>query len=80
MTSISLSPAVDVLVVTELGFVEKKAIYGKVSRSLVKRILLQTNICVNITIPTLSNYFVPSQPFDPRHVAGLALTKPLTGS
>lgn len=70
----------DVLVVTEVGFVEKKAIYGKASQSLVKRIPLQTNICVNITIPTPSNYFVPSQLFDLRHVSELALIKPLTGS
>jgi len=75
VTSISLSPVVDVLVVTEVGFVEKNAIYGKVSQSLVKRIPLQTNLCVNITIPTLSNYFTPSQ-FDSltmrlRHAAGL---------
>lgn len=64
MTSISLSPDVDVLVVTEVGLLEKKAIYEKVSQSLVKRIPLQTILCVNITIPTLSNYFAPSQFFD----------------
>ena len=76
MTSISLSPAVDVLVVTEVGFVEKKAIYGKVSQE-----FGQANTAPNKYLRQHHNShtFQLFQPFDLRHVAELALT-PLTDS